>query len=316
MSMLFKSLLSAACAASLMTGCVVKQDAPPDEIAKAIPTSDQVQIKLPSTSTRLDSPTVGQLATFYVATRDFTQAFNGGSAWVLIVIHTIVQFPVTSVNGNVYTWGPWSGGALDPAVYKLDVTANADGTYDYVLSGHAKSDATAHFIALIDGHADPRPGELQGNGTFLLDFDAAHTVDPVDNPNAKGQVDVNYDLAAKHLDLSIMSTDSAGQPAELDYAYDETSTGGGDMTLDLVANIGGTSATEDVTLRSRWLSTGAGRGDARIAGGDLGSNQAIASECWDQSFLRVYYTDSANFNPTEGDASMCAFSDVDLPPAK
>jgi hypothetical protein len=314
---MLKRLLTATAALSLVTaaGCV-KQDGPPQDINRAIPTSDQVAIKLPQTAMRTDAPTIGQLATFYVATRGVTMTFNGGAAWVLLLIHAIVQQPVTSVNGNVYTWGPGSGNALDPAIYKLDVTANADGTYDYVLSGHNKQDTSGHFIAIIDGHADPRPGEALGNGTFLLDFDAARTVDPIDNANNKGQVDVHYDLAAKHLDLTIMSTDANGQPVALDYAYDETATGGGDMTLDLLANVGGTSAVEDVTLRSRWLDTGAGRGDARIAGGDLGSNQAIASECWSQSFQRVFYTDSANWQPTEGDPTLCAFTDVDLPPAK
>lgn len=312
---IFKSLLSATCALSLVAaaGCV-KQDAPPEGIAKAIPTSDQVSIKLPASATRTESPQVGQLATFYVETRGVTQMFNGGAAWVLILVHTIVQFPVTSVNGDTYTWGPWSGNALDPANYKLDVTANGDGTYDYTLSGAAKADPAQHFVAVIDGHADPRPGELRGNGEFLIDFDAARSIDPVDNANNKGQVDAKYDLAAKHLELTIMSTDANGQPASLGYAYDESADGGGDMTLDLLANIGGTAANEDVTLRSRWLATGAGRGDARIAGGDLGSQQAIASECWSQTFQRVYYTDSVNFQATEGDPSMCAFADVDLPP--
>ena len=310
------SLLTATTfAASLLTGCAVKQDAPPEAIAKAIPTGDQVSIKMPATATRLD-PSVGQLATYYQVTRGVTQMFNGGSAWVLVLMHTIVQYPVTSTNGNVYTWGPWQGSALDPAVYKLDVTDNGNGTYDYVLSGHAKSDTSAHFIAVITGHADTTAGDLQGNGSFLFDFDAAKTVDPIDNANAKGQIDAYYDLAKKHLDLSITSTDANNQEVTLDYAYDETANGGGSMNLDLVANVGGTAANEDVTLHSRWLSTGAGRGDARIAGGDLGSSSAIASECWSTAFDRVYYTDNVNFNPTEGDATQCAFSDVALPPAK
>jgi hypothetical protein len=312
---MLKSLLAVTCALSLATTACVKQDAPPEEIGRAIPTADQVQIKLPTSTARIETPTVGQLATFYVETRGVTQMFNGGAAWVLVMIHSIVQLPVTSVNGDVYTWGPGGGSGLDPSVYKLDVTANADGTYDYVLSGHAKTDTSGHFLAVITGHADPRPGELRGNGSFLLDFDAARTVDPIDNANNKGQIQANYDLAAKHLDLRITAPDANGQPAVLAYAYDETADGGGDMTLDLVANIGGTPANEDVTLRSRWLATGAGRGDARIAGGDLGPEQAIASECWSSSFLRVYYTDSVNLSTTEGDAGLCAFADVDLPPA-
>src|SRR5579863_5989664 len=102
---IFKSLLSATVALSLVTaaGCI-KQDEPPAGIGKAIPTSDQVSINLPDSSVR----TVGQLATFYVETRGVTEMFNGGAAWVLVLIHSIVEQPATSVAGNVYTWGPGS----------------------------------------------------------------------------------------------------------------------------------------------------------------------------------------------------------------
>jgi hypothetical protein len=297
-------------ATSLLAGACIKQDQTPDELRTSIPTSDQVGIKLPGSTAK----TVGQLANWYVATRDVTRTFNGGSAWVLDTVHAIIEFPVTTVVGNKYTWGPWSGSALDPANYKLDVTAVGDGTYTYQLSGQSKTVAGAAFEVLIDGKADPRPGELKGTGEFTIDFDAEKRVDPIDNPDAKGMVDATYDLAAKHLGLTITSTDANGGPVAADYAYDETADGGGQMTFDINADQGGGPALEEVTLRSRWETTGAGRADARIAGGDLGSQQAIASECWGTTFQRSYYTDNVSFAPTEGDPATCAFADSDLPP--
>jgi len=263
---------------------------------------------LPETSTRA----LTDVATWYKATRDVTRTFNGGTAWVLIVVHSIVQFPVTSVSGNVYTWGPWSN-ALDPAEYKLDVTANADGTYDYTLSGRSKITAGAQFEVVIDGHADPRPGELKGNGNFLLDFDAGRRVNPIDAGDAKGQVDVHYDLAARHLDLHIMSVDANNQPVEADYAYNESADHAGDMTFSVQGDAGGGAALEEIALRSRWLATGAGRADLKISGGNLGTAQATASECWGTNFLRVFYTDSVNYAPTEGAESSCAFATADFP---
>ena len=95
--------------------------------------------------------------------------------------------------------------------------------------------------------------------------------------------------------------------------HNETATGGGDMMFNIDGNAGGTAAQEHITLRSRWESNGAGRADARMAGGDLQTG-AIASGCWDTSFRRTYYTDSVNFAPTEGAVSGCAFGTVDLPP--
>ncbi len=303
---MLKSLLIAGSLSLLAVGCV-KQDSAPEGLDRAIPTADQVSIKLPANSMR----SVGQLANWYVATRDVTRTFNGGTAWVLILIHTIVQFPVTSVDGDVYTWGPWSG-ALDPAEYKLDVTALGDGTFDYRLSGRSKTVAGSQFEVVINGHADPRPGELQGNGMFMVDFDASRRVNPVDAGDAKGAMTANYDLAAKHLDLAIASTDANGTPVSADYAYDETATGG-EMNLDFQGDSGGGPALENATLHSRWLTNGSGRADARITGGDLHTTEVTASECWNTMFGRSYYTDSANFAPSEGDAASCAFATADLP---
>ncbi len=331
MSKLFKSLLSTTAVLSLAAaGCVARQDPPPSAIEKASPTNDQVAIHLPMSAMRMaegsgSSPTqspstqpqLGQLAAFYVATRGVVATFNGGTAWVLILIHTITQFPVTSVHGNVYEWGPWSGSALDPAIYKLDVTANADGTFDYTLSGHAKSDPNpADFAAIIQGHAVPGANDGPGTGMFLIDFDAARAVDPVANANNKGQVQVDYDIPSKHLDLAITTTDANGQAVTANYTYDEATDGSAQMVFDVLANLGGTSAEEEVTLHSRWLATGAGRGDARLTGGDLGATQAIASECWNTAFDEVYYTDSVNFLPTEGDPTQCVYTDISLPPAR
>jgi hypothetical protein len=303
---LFTGVLAATCAMSLVA-CIAKDGPDNDAIDRAIPTSDQVQIKMAG-----QDRVVGQTAQYYVVTHDATSMFNGGAAWVLVLVHTIVQFPVTSVSGNVYTWGPWSQ-ALDPAEYKLDVTANSDGTYDYTFSGRNKTVADSQFIVVLDGHADPRPGDGQGNGTFLLDFDASKQVDPIDNANNKGQIQAAYDLAARHLGLHIESTNDAGTPVDADYAYDATADGAGNMTFTAQTDVGGGPALENLTIRSRWLSTGAGRADVRLEGGDLGTTEAIASQCWSNLFQETFYTDNVGFLPTDGDPTQCVYSDVDLP---
>jgi hypothetical protein len=310
-----KSFLATAATLGLSLAACVKQDDAPPNIDRALPTAAQVSIKLPETAARtLDANADAQLATFYVATRDVTRTFNGGSAWVLTLIHTIVQFPSTSTNGNTVTWGPWSD-ALSPAEYKLDVKVVGDGTYAYTLSGRSKTQANAQFEVVIDGAADPRAGELQGSGEFLIDFDAGRRVNPVDSGNAKGSVDVRYDLAKRHLDLTVMSTDDQGKPVSADYAYNQAADGGGDMTFDVSSDFAGSATTlkETLTLRSRWLATGAGRADARVGGGDFGTAQVTVSECWSTMFGRVFYQDSLNLAPIQGAETACAFATSDLP---
>jgi hypothetical protein len=306
--LLTKSLATVALASSLVA-CIIQKDETPSELRRAIPTADQVKIELPESNARA----VGDLAEWYVATRNITRTFNGGSAWVLVLVHAIVQYPVTSVAGNTYTWGPWSD-ALDPAEYKLDVVDNLDGTYTYQLSGRSKTEANSQFEVVIDGFADPRLGDNKGNGSFTLDFDASRRVNPIDSdPDARGSITAGYDLSARHLDLAIDSTDDNGDPVNANYEYNRTLDGGGDMVFNINGDAGGTSAQEQITLRSRWQSNGAGRADARLSGGDLATS-AIASECWSTTFRRTYYTDNVEFQPTEGAVADCAFGTADLPP--
>jgi len=309
MSTLLKTALTTTVVFSLAaTGCV-KQDDPPSDLQRAIPTADQVKIELPQSQQRM----LGDIAEYYKVTRGVTATLNGGTAWVLILIHAIVQYPVTSTNGNVYTWGPWSD-SLDPAEYKLDVTDNGDGTYDYQLSGRNKTVASSSFEVVIDGHADTTPGEGLGNGDFKLDFDAGKRVNPIDSGDAKGNIVVQYDLAARHLDMIAMAPDANGNPAMFEYAYNKALDGGGDMVFNVTADVGTTALPENMVIRSRWQADGAGRGDARLSGGDLGTIQGIASECWSPLFRRTFYTDNVNWQPTEGNVQDCAYGTPDLPP--
>lgn len=307
-----RNLLVAATAAASLTACIA-QDSPPEAIQRAIPTADQVQIKLPTGSQR----EVGQLAEFYVATRGITTTFNVGTAWVLVLIHAIVQQPPTSVDGDLYTWGPFGQG-LDPAEYQLTVRDVGDGTFEWQLSGRPRNDAAAAFEVIIDGVADPTPGELQGNGEFLIDFDAGKRVNPIDSdPDARGQVTVHYDLAARHLDLDIVSTDDNGQPVTASYAYNEGADRSGDMVFGIDGEMGGGAANEHAEVRSRWLATGEGRADVGLTGGDTAGFVA-ASECWDGAFKRVFFGVLAGdpngaFGAAEGSEDACVFTHAELP---
>lgn len=316
---MMKTLLAATAACSLVA-CVAQDDSPKD-IDRALPTAQQVAINIPGGSAREatsrdTSSVVGQIATYYGATRDVSRLFNGATGLVLGLVHAIVQYPVTSADDNVLTWGPWTE-ALDPAEYKLEVQIVGDGTYEYKLSGRSKLDANAAFEALLVGKADPRNGELNGSGAIKIDFDAIARVNPIDNADAKGHLQANYDLAKHHLDLVATAPDAQGNPASISYAYNDDTNGGGDLTFALALNAGGGPANETVTLRSRWLANGAGRADARVTGGDLIDATATASECWSTSFQRVFYVDAitagGTLSASEGNESACAFATPDLP---
>jgi hypothetical protein len=300
-TVLLTSLLAISAAA-----CTEQSDGP-EGLNTALPTAEQLSIKLPEGQSRA----VGELAEYYKYTRDITRTLNGSSAWVLILIHTIVQFPATTVEGNVTTWGPWAEG-LDPAEYKLVVTSRANGTFEYQLAGRPRN-TTGSFETVISGTAVPGATEAESNGQLLLDFDAAERVNPVDN-DGKGQLTIRYDFAARTLNLDSISVEN-GQPVTARYAYKSQADGSGDMVFGLRGNADAGAGLESLTLRSRWLANGSGRGDARVTGGDVGAAELTASECWDTQFRRSYFiAESGSLGGMEGSAASCVFAAADLPP--
>ncbi len=299
-----------------LVACIPPND-DPHPVSRALPTAEDVRIDLPdASSAKGTSAALGELSAWYTVTRQVTRDLNGGTAWVLIVVHTIVQFPPTSVDGDSYTWGPWDGNALDPARYRLVVTELGNGTYDWNLDGQSKSAPGADFETVISGNAVPGDTEGTGHGDFTIDFDAAERVNPVDN-DARGVVSVAYDLDARHLDMAIATVEDRGgveTDVNYEYSYDEASDGGGDMVFAAHGDTDDEGAlSEDAVIRSRWLASGAGRADLRLWGGDLAATSVTASECWNESFATSYYSDSASFLPTEGAEADCAFATSDLP---
>jgi hypothetical protein len=307
------------CALSLVLVACVPPNDDPHPVARALPRAEDVRIDLPDTgSAKGTSAAVGDLSPWYVVTRAVTHGLNSGTAWVLIVVHAIVQYPPTTVEDDRWTWGPWGGDRpLEPAEYRLVVTELANGSYDWNLDGRSKRDPSAGFETVISGNAIPGPTDGTGHGDFTIDFDAAERVNPIDN-HARGVVGVYYDLAARHLEMAIATVedrDGVLTPVELDYRYDEAADGSGNMVFAVHADTDDAGpAAEDAIIRSRWLATGEGRADVRLSGGDLGDLSVTASECWDGTFGVVYYRDSVSFLPTDGVEAACAFTTSDLPP--
>lgn len=306
--------------ASLFTAVMIAACVPqgPESVSDALPTADDVQVKVPEDGAQ--ALALGQIADYYRFTRVVSRDFNGGAAWVLTLVHVIVQFPPTEVDGDTYTWGPHSD-ALDPAEWKLVVTENLDGSYDWRFDGRSKTVANADFLTVISGNAEPGDIPHRGSGSFLIDFDAAEQVNPIDN-EPTGRVDVTYDLRPTGDVAGSISMHIEGRqenngdviPVTADYAYSENLDGSGDFSFGIHGDIDDNgSAAEDALIRSRWQADGAGRGDARLSGGDLDTLVVEASECWDTTFRRVFYTDSINYQPTEGDASACAYAGPLMP---
>jgi hypothetical protein len=315
-----------------LTACKPRTDEDLSEIRGAIPAAEAVRVNAPGASGKPEAgkgglerelgagiPAVGETAEFYAFTRNISSGLNTGAAFVLIMVRTIVAYPVTSIEGDLYIWGPWTE-TLNPAEYRLTVRRDLDGSYLWAFEGRRKADGpSAPFLAVVSGDAMPGAVPFHGSGEFMMDFDMAEQLDPVGNDGV-GQLAVTYDLTGDPrwvtMDFeTLAATPDGGQaPASFHYEYAEVSNGSGDFQFTLTADLDNNgSLWEEAAIRSRWQPTGAGRADIQISGGDAGTIVVNASECWDTGFLRSYYTDSVNWKPTEGDAGSCAFADVLLP---
>ena len=73
-----------------------------------------------------------------------------------------------------------------------------------------------------------------------------------------------------------------------------------------------TTELEDIAVDSRFRADGAGRADISISGGDIPADPGMltAVECWGADFMRSYYSDSLELEPTEGEPSACVYDDA------
>lgn len=321
--------LTCSLVASLMAmGCI--QEKGPN-LGDALPRGEDIRVKLPDSSaagqiesrdgigsTRLEE--LGQLADYYLVTRNVSRGLNFSVGWVLLVVHVVVQFPPTTIDANdagetVYTWGPHSD-ALDPAEWMLVVTEHeVDADYSWQLDGRDKTNPGTEFYTMISGRALPGDEPHRGTGSFVIDWDESEKANPVDNQGKRGTVSVEYDLenrdgTAATVDMVIDSfePDEGGieQPVLFEYNYAENLDTSGSFLFGMHGNLDDGGMFEDAVITSDWLVTGEGHADITVSGGDLSDVEVTATECWDSSFRRVYYGDSMDWSPTEGDVADCA----------
>jgi hypothetical protein len=242
---------------------------------------------------------------WYNATIAFAFSINAGTAWTLGAVSAVTASEPTSCTANSCTWGPGSG-ALDPNEYQLVVTQEANGSFDWVLSGRSKANATAQFVTLISGNAVPSGQRHRGSGTFTIDLDNARQLSG--HVTDQGSIDVTYsNVGPAHVQASfhnLVSQDAQhlGDVGNAYYNYQQDISGGGDMEV----------AWHDVTheerddIHSRWKADGSGRADVTVV--KPGTNVPPFSNCWSAAasgFVTVYGQLSAT-----GSVSACAYADA------
>ena len=255
-------------------------------------------------------------ASYYEFTRSITDAVDTTTEAILGEIIAVASLPPTTIDANHAVWGPGSSDALDPVTWRLVVTLIGSGQYSYEVDGRphlSTSDADWQAILTGQGYDDSTPTFRTGN--FVVNNDVMRALDPT-RTTSTGTVSITYDARAYPLNAvaDVVPNDGTGQSYDVNVQHAQD--GSGVMTLTAVADISTPpdGQNENVADDSRWDSTGAGRADVKMSGGDFGSTTVLLSQCWSDAFAQTYYTDSVNYQPTSGDASSCAFAQATFSP--
>ena len=192
---------------------------------------------------------------------------------------------------------------------KLTVTSTGGGQYTYEVDGRphlSSSDSDWKAVLTGQGYDDTSPSYQ--SGSFVVDNDALLALDPT-TTTSTGTVTITYDARSYPLNAAANVDPNDGTGQYYDVTVLHGVDGSGIMSLTALADVSTppSGVNENVAENSRWDSTGAGRADVKMTGGQFGTTTVMVSQCWADDFAQSYYTDSVDYEPTSGQPSSCAF---------
>jgi hypothetical protein len=277
-----------------------------------VPTAGNLQIEVPESEQKAH----GELAEVYQVTLDTTRWLNSATLYFVSLAHRMARAPPATIDESGATWGPWRGDGLDPLEYLLDAERISDTSYSYAVSVLPKIDSTAEWIEVMSGTNEPGENGTRAAGTIMLDFAVRNSVAP--NFRETRTIEATYNLrdfpATNDIVFVGFLNDRGEGPYDATYRYDVDAQGAGSFEFDVDGNIDDAPLAEQLHIVSSWVATGDRRADVTASGGDLGDISADLTECWDQSYARVFYTAAwasedleEPWLSTEGSGDSCAF---------
>jgi hypothetical protein len=286
------------------------------DFRSALPTRDAVAINVPgatvSTSSARTEALLGTQGTFYTMTREISTQLNGAAASFFGQIDIALATPPSAHDASHEYWGPFTE-ALSPMTIELAVEKVDAHDYNFFLGGKPKGAADSAYMGLLGGSSH-QAAAGRVSGMMQVNFTEMNALDPTVN-RSTGIIAFVHDNTADPRTVDVHFADfldgstAGATPLNADYQYTEHPDTSGTFAFALMTNFDNdkNNALEQAVLFSRWVASGAGRSDMVVQGGSLPAGFMVhAIECWDASFLRVYYTEDVDPTKTEGSASACA----------
>jgi len=309
-------------AALVLTGCG-GMDAE-TRFRAALPTQEMVEVGQPQqkgqalVSGDAEALEKGKTSELYELTRYTTVFINGSTLSTLKLLDRVTSHTPTTLTDDTAVWGPFSE-PLARNAWRLTVKKTGEDTYSFVLEGRNKMAADAAFTQVLTGTHTPaldEAGEARtgfGRGTMIIDSDRLKNLQEIES--GEGALSVQYARPDSTQPVTVDAQFRLGngnKAREADYHYSAVRGQGGEFDFkvqqDLYKPSGDSKLLELVTIKSRWLETGAGRSDVKLSGGDL-VGEATLNECWDPTFASTYLRFSLDPRTGYGvEATDCVFT--------
>ncbi len=257
----------------------------------ALPGAEQLAIAYPQP----DAGPVDEPSDIYVLNVEAVTSGQQLLDAVTSVTDEVVLLPPSERGDDYRVWGPTPFDG-DPNLFvRVEMSRAATGaTYGYAFQLGETS--TGPWWEYVSGtHVAGETEVAVGSGSITVE-------------SAWGTAVVDYDLrAGREIDLS------ASQDGEevVQWSWVEDDDGGATLDYaqagDLVGDLLG-EEDEELSATSAWLASGAGRGVARLTGGDLGGSSVELVQCWDEQGAITWSWDSMGWTEELGAESDCPFS--------
>jgi hypothetical protein len=277
----------------------------------ALPARDDLAVNPPAALTVADS------AEYYRMTADGIRDTNRLIDAIRDLIDYVRSFPPTERKLNERIWGPFPA-ERDPSfevrvrIQRTPLSGEPGYLFTYQIEFHRRGDASAPWFPLITGQFAPGAGGVRrGSGDLhVILTDARAQGYPVPE---WGEID-RIDIVHKRLDyphtVDMTMTNVATAPfPRAEFQHSLNADGSGEVRFVLRPRDLGIYV-QAIAIRTRWLPTGAGRGDARVTEGLAALSGNVGIDCWGPDTRATYVRrDWANPKIETGDPATCVFPD-------
>ncbi|HEY0706063.1 MAG TPA: hypothetical protein VGG33_04665 [Polyangia bacterium] len=269
----------------------------------ALPETDDLTVKLPRQA--LVTP---DAAEYYLATREVVFKVNAFVLAVVGIVDHVRAFAPSERRGNLRVWGPFPHDrdpTFEQRMTMVRVVDAAGPRFDYQIEFRRAGDAQAPWTPLITGLFLPlSPTETRPNQIVLDLVEARRQGYPVSDFNELEELRIAYQrrVPPYRTTMTVRNVKEAQSPGAT-YNYSENADRSGEMTF--AWQVRDNIWVSAVELFSRWISSGAGRADARILEGLAAVAGSRGIDCWGPDARATYLRRDWGDRREEGDPTTC-----------